>query len=1034
MSFVKGKYCLLLLLPLLVAGVALAQERTGSLSGVVSDESGAMVPGVRITIESPTLPQPLQTISDSSGNYVFPSVPIGAYTLVASKQGFTTVRQHRLEIRLGSAVTYNIRLAVGTITETVEVTESAVSIDVTSSRTATNITAAQFENLPKGRTFNSLLQLAPGVRREIKNGNAGVGGYQVDGASGSENSFVIDGVDVSDIRRGSLRLQNAIPVEFVQEIEVKSSGFDAQYGGAAGGVINVATRPGTNTFHGQFGIEFTNDGLNPRGRGWWQRAAANANAAEFLAPKEDSYRTLYPGGILSGPLLPNHIFFTAGYFPVFTRTDRTPEYASGRRTFRRDDTNHYGLGRLDFATGSKLQVNTSWMWTPQKQRGALPNVDPRIAAPSNDLSVQGGYQPSQAYTASANYSVSSSFLVSARYGYKYQNDKIGNYGLSGAPYLRYQTPSPAGVPLPGPGGFTNVSSTFGIEKDITTRHNVYLDSSVLKTIAGQSHMFKFGYAVARVSNDVSDDFTNGQFLIYWGDSYTRGSITGAKGQYGYYIWEDGVRHKAAVSSRNQGFYVQDSWRIHPRVTINAGIRLENEFLPPYKKEQAGVKIANPVAFGWGDKIAPRLGGAWDVLGDGRWKLSGSFGYYYDVMKYELARGSFGGDYWVSHVYLLDSPDVLSLGKATPGALGKEVVNFDNRTVPINAQGVLDGIDPNIKPFKERRFNFALDHALSTRLTAGVRYTRTDILAGIEDIGIESGDDEVYLIGNPGLGETRNPSSPWGQKFPNGQNFLVPKATRQYDAVEFRVQGERKNLNVLASYTYSRLWGNWSGLANADESGRSDPGVSRAFDSPYYYIDASGSQKNVFGRLGTDRPHELKLFAAYDVNSKIGRTSFGWNQVAFSGTADTTTVVYHTAPTTPFGRADLPRTPFYTQTDLGVSHNIKLTEKATVRLMATFTNLLNQAVVISRVTQMNRAGAISDALLPTSQFFKGYDVRKFVYPGNFTVTGLPQYNPIYGLPAGDYRAGGAGVGATTPQISGGGYQAPREIRLGLRFLF
>ncbi|MCX6633290.1 MAG: hypothetical protein NTW28_37315, partial [Candidatus Solibacter sp.] len=409
--------------------------------------------------------------------------------------------------------------------------------------------------------------------------------------------------------------------------------------------------------------------------------------------------------------------------------------------------------------------------------------------------------------------------------------------------------------------------------------------------------------------------------------------------------------------------------------------------------------------------------------DGRWKISGSFGYYYDVMKYELARGSFGGDYWVSHAYLLDSPNVLALGKANPGALGKEIVSYDNRTVPINAKGELDGIDPNIKPFKQRRFNVSVDHAFSTRLVASARYTRTDILAGIEDIGIESGDDEVYLIGNPGLGETRNPKSPWGQKFPNGKEWLVPAATRQYDAVEFRLQGHTKDLTFLTSYTYSRLWGNWSGLANADESGRSDPGVSRAFDSPYYYIDASGSQKTVFGRLGTDRPNEIKFFVSHDLKSKIGVTTFGLNQVAFSGTPDTTTVIYHTAPTTPYGRADMARTPFYTQTDLGINHNFKVSERTTLRISANATNLFNQNAVVSRVTQMNRAGAISDALLPTAKFFTGYDVTKFVYPGNFTVSGLPQYNPIYAMPGGNYRTGGTGA-----------YQGPRELRLGLRLMF
>ena len=103
-------------------------------------------------------------------------------------------------------------------------------------------------------------------------------------------------------------------------------------------------------------------------------------------------------------------------------------------------------------------------------------------------------------------------------------------------------------------------------------------------------------------------------------------------------------------------------------------------------------------------------------------------------------------------------------------------------------------------------------------------------------------------------------------------------------------------------------GNSSGQANSDESGRSDPGVSRAFDLPYYYFDASGSQSNVLGRLGTDRPHTLKLFGSYDVESKIGKTTFGVSQMAWSGTPDSTSVIYISAPTFPYGRGDLGRTP------------------------------------------------------------------------------------------------------------------------------
>ena len=1012
----------------MIFGLAFGQENKGKILGTVTDASGGVIPGVKLSAVSDILPTPVITMSDSAGRYVFEALPPGTYSVTATKEGFQTLKQANVAVRVGSLTDLNVRLTVGAVAQTVEVSEAAQSLDVTSARVATNITRAELDKLPAGRSFNSLLQIAPGVRLETKNGNAGVGGYQVDGASGSENSFIIDGIDVSDIRRGSLRLQNAIPPEFVQEIEVKSSGFEAQYGGALGGVINVVTRSGSNDFHGQIMMQFQNDQMVPRPRAYYKRSPINANIADYFTPPKDRFRTFWPGGILGGKLIKDKMFFTVGYMPSFARTERTVGYGGtvGTRISAREDINHFFLTRLDVNPSSKLQVNTSYFWTPQRQKGVLLNNDSRVPAPSNDLTVQGGWQPSSAYTASANYAITSTFLVSARYGYKYQNDKNLNYGLSGAPFVSYQTASSAaGLPIPTevaqPNGFTNVSSTFGTLYDQTTRHNVYLDASKIVDFKGQQHTFKFGYQLARVGNNVKDDYTNGFFRIFWGDSFSRGPINNAKGAYGYYIWEDGVRHDNKVNGRNQGFYFQDTWRASRKLTLNLGVRFENEFLPPYTPEVNGKKIANPVSFGWSEKIAPRIGAAYDIFGDGKWKLSGSYGLFYDVMKYELARGSFGGDFWVSNVYKLDNPNVLALGKANPGAAGAKITSYDNRSIPINAQGDLEGIDPNIKPMSERRFNVSLEHRLASKLTVGVRYTHTDVLKGIEDIGVlDAEGSEVYLIGNPGFGETRNTKSVYGAKTPDGKEFLVPKATRQYDAVEFRANGQFLKTNMIASYTYSRLYGNWSGLANSDEGGRSDPGVSRAFDLPYYYFDQKGSQRNVFGRLATDRPHEIKLFLNREVTSKWGSTNFGLNQSAFSGSLDSTSVIYISAPTFPLGRGNLGRTPFLTQTDLSIAHSIKLNDRATIRLEANALNIFNQATVISRVTQINRAGAITDSALPVSQFFKGYDVTKFVFPAN---GGGSPYNPIYGLPGGDYRAGGAGA-----------FQAPRDLRVGIRLLF
>ena len=1010
---------------LMSAGMAVGQEKSGQVSGTVIDESGASIPNAKITASTPGLPRDLETTSDGAGMYVFQSLPPGLYTFTVSKTGFATIKQHNVQVSLGSKILFSPKMTVSAVTQTVEVTEASISLDVTSSRTSTNITPETISTLPKSRNFNSLLALAPGVRLEAKSGTAGVGGVSVDGASGSENVFIIDGVEVSDTLTGALRAVHNLPFEFLSEIQVKSGGFEAEYGGANGGVINLATKSGSNEYHGELNFAFTSNQLNPRPRGFWQGSPLNADLRDFFAPKKDTYRRMYPGFTLGGPILKNRLYFFAGYMPEFVRIQRTNQYADpiGARQYEQETIQHYGLGRLDYAATSKLNIQTSWIWSPFRTKGGLPTTDIRRAPPGNDQSVVGGFAPAQAYTASANYAFTPRFLVSARYGYKYLNDKASNYGLPGTPYYTYQTAS-AASPIPVPGayqganGFASSSSTLSTARDITTRNNIYLDATKMFSLKGQ-HSFKFGYAINRQANDVATDYTNGFFQIFWGDKFNRGSVNNATGAYGYYIWQDGVRLNSKVVGRNQGFYLQDSWRIHSRLTLNLGVRLENEYLPPYKAVQNGVKIANPVVFGWGEKIAPRLGFAWDIKGDGKWKVSGGYADYFDVMKFNLARGSFGGEFWVSHVYTLDSPAVNTLSKAGPGVLGKEIINYDNRTIPINAQGVIDGNDPSLKPYQTREFSLSLDHELTSRLVAGVRYARKRLVNSIDDIGVlDSQDNEVYLIGNAGRGLTRDTSSVYGQKTPNGKEFLVPQATRKYDSVEFSLRGRPTNhLQLQTSYTYSRDWGNYAGLANSDENGRSNPNNDRAFDLPYYYFDSSGSQKNVFGLLATDRPHTFKLFGGYDLKTRAGQTFFGLTQNAWSGTPLSTSVIYQSAPTYPNGRGDLGRTPVFMQTDMQVSHAFKLSERATLRFEANAINLLNQAAFTNVSSQLNRSGAITIGQLPVAKFFAGYKVSDFVNPANVLATGGAvgaKYQPIYNLPT--------------------VFQGPREVRLGVRLIF
>ncbi|MBY0373569.1 MAG: TonB-dependent receptor, partial [Bryobacteraceae bacterium] len=392
-----------------------AQENTGSISGTVMDATGAAVPGVKIQLASPSVPGGLETLSDDGGNYAFARVPNATFVLTATKTGFTTFRQQGLVVQLGSKITFNPKLSVGQVTEVIEVSEAALSIDPTSSRTATNIDSKTFDALPRSRNFQSLLAMAPGVRIEPKASNASFGGnssntsagagIQVDGASGAENVFIVDGVDTSNVLNGTLRGGAAVPFEFLSEIQIKSGGFEAEFGGATGGVITAATKSGANVFHGQGLYQFQNSGMNPRSRGFWQGSPANADVADFLAPKEDTYAYHFPGFTLGGPLIKNRVYFYSGYMPELYHTTRTPEYASGRRSFQQDEIRHFMLNRVDYSPFSKVQLNSSWIWSPYKRVGGLPNVDPRRPAPANDLAITGGFQPSQNFNTSGTYSI-----------------------------------------------------------------------------------------------------------------------------------------------------------------------------------------------------------------------------------------------------------------------------------------------------------------------------------------------------------------------------------------------------------------------------------------------------------------------------------------------------------------------------------------------------------------------------------------------------------------------------------------------------
>jgi hypothetical protein len=427
--------------------------------------------------------------------------------------------------------------------------------------------------------------------------------------------------------------------------------------------------------------------------------------------------------------------------------------------------------------------------------------------------------------------------------------------------------------------------------------------------------------------------------------------------------------------------------------------------------------SQPITFGFGSKLAPRIGAAYDVKGDGKWRIAGSFGLFYDLMKYALPQGSFGGAIYQMWYYPVDNPDPSyyiplipknSAGFAAAQPLGGNLPLFEHVDWRIPSNDPNDNtIDPNLKPMRRRVWDFSSDYAITSGMVLSARYTHNSVDRIIEDVGTLSAAGEKYFIANPGFGITVAPGT-WGPGYPN-----TPKAKRNYDALELRLDKRfSRNYYFSTSYTLSRLYGNWSGLASSDENGRQDPNVTRYFDLPWMSYDSHGQL--VYGRLATDRPQAFKFFGAYTLKTKLGETNFGPNFMLMSGTPLTTEVnVISSTPVYVNGRGDMGRTPVFSQTDLYLYHQIRVTERKSVKIDMNISNLFNQSTVTNKnVALLHESYSQQLSFDNQTDFFKGFDYKKMLAAGY--ADGSLLANPLYGY--------------------ANGFQGPRYIRLGIKFIF
>jgi len=1132
-----------------VAQVAKAQETTGGLQGTVKDPSGAVVPHAKVSVAGSALVGMKEIETDSNGYYRFANLPPGTYTITVTANGFQTVKRE-LTIEVGHLPSVDFNLEVGSASQVVEVTSEAPLIDVTTTRTMTNVTSDVIENVPHGISFQSVIQFAPSARNEPLAGNTmqsnGSGGsspgsttngnafgYSVAGAADSENSYLVEGQETANIIGGYSHTN--VPFDFIDEVQVKSSGIEAEHGGALGGVVNVVMKKGGNQFHGEVLTQFTGSAINGSPNATSRYNPLDSGAAfsdgrlidpsyQSNQPKKDAVRDLQPGFIIGGPIKADRLWFLVGFAPEFYQQNRTVNYGTngGTQTFSRDQQTYYTTARIDASVSPKIRLFASWLNQYQREAGQdLPFADSTAGLYNvstgcfgSNTSSQGcatsgipsfayshalGYgAPNTTTNVGADFTITPRLVATTRFGYYFENYRDFGFPTDGVLNI-FEANGLGATDVNGnalPASFQQGNGYFNaaLNQNYTVRNAnkaVQFDQDLAWFRSGWkgTHNFKFGYQLNRRSNDIFQRYNEPAVQIFPGGSQfyfaagttgadncgalvsangsqygtydtttTPPTLLGCTGTYGYAVVQDyGSFGKA--TSYNHSFFVQDAWTLGKGITVNAGLRIEKEYLPG--ETTSGGFPAKPIQFGWGDKLAPRVGVAWDVFRNGKMKVFGGYGVFNDTMKLNLAISSFGGQYWQNCAYAMMDPNSISLLNVAFNSAGRYCTgdstgeaNFAGGSTPAglvflenaNERGT-EGVTPGLKPYRQHESVFGVDYQLSRNLAFEARWDRRRLDHVIEDAALfSSTGEEVFTIVNPGQGQNATNTT---CDAASGITPVCPgniPAARSYDGVEFRLtKGTGSHWFGMFSYSYSHLRGNYTGLTSTDVSdgggGRNAPNNSRAFDESYFQFSANGTSSA--GDLPTDRPNTFKGYAYYDLGwGQHFSTDFGVFQYLYEGSpvSSYVDVGYSVIPGNyfavyPEGRqwADISqasdgtltvngvsprRTPWFTQTDFSLTQNYKLSESKRLSFSATFTNLFNQHAVTAYNEQID-SGQFATYLSPGGlPFYVGgpaYTLYEHPYDWKSLLnTDQVTLNSQYGKP---YL-----------------YQLARNIRLGLRFTF
>jgi hypothetical protein len=850
-------------------GAAYAQETTsGSIAGTAVDTQGAAMPGATVTITSPQGTKTYHT--DTNGRFFAPYLTPGDYSVRVELTGFSPVEQKNIAVRLGQRVSLDFTMKVGQISETVEVVGAAPTVDTTTTTIGGVLDSDTLNKLPVGRAFTDTLYLLPGVSDSSYAGSANP---SIGGASGLENNFIIDGVNASNAGFGAIgsysrnhgSLGSGVTSDFIKETQVKTGGYEAEYGQASGGVVNVVTRSGGNEFHGAvFGY------IQPPGLESSYKQLDTANGTVNTASHQDADLGISVGG----PLMKDQLFFFGTFNPswnTLTRTAPTGFPLESLGEVDRVRKTYSYAGKLTWQAGSNHRFDASFFGDPSKADNGPQTADALATSAATRFSAidYGGHSQSLRYDGI----MTPSWLVEAQVGHItnkfHESPEIDEWNVSD----RRVVPNV----LTGGVGFYETDEG---------RNNQFSLKSTNIFNAGGSHQLRYGFAYEDIYYLQGTGRTGPTFTLSDGQQTTTGGSIQIRPDPTYgSIWRvtrAQVGPGRETAQKYWSAFMQDTWQIGKHLTLRPGVRIDNQNLKG--SEQFPVCLSNqgfvgdisgggtPVAceYTFGPLWAPRIGATYDITGNGKAKLFGSWGRFFVKIPNDLAARALSADAGVTVA------DYFDAGLTRPVPEGTLALGTTNHLTlaGLHPATIANGVDSTYSD----EFVGGFEWEAAPRLNVGVRYVHRKIPVVMEDFAPSQ--VILYTYGIPPSIEyiidnittqtpTANPAD-FGLPFEQAR-FEDP--THKYQAIEVTLNKTfSNNWAMIASYRWSDLTGNFEGFFRSD-NGQSDPGITSLFDfptnDPSYTANgaAFGFRGDIRyqgttlgeGVLPNNRPHQFKLY-------------------------------------------------------------------------------------------------------------------------------------------------------------------------------